>query len=45
MRPEGSRHLPQSPQTRRVAEADMVDALLDEVQRVISDECSVASGQ
>ncbi|MDP3722216.1 MAG: flavodoxin-dependent (E)-4-hydroxy-3-methylbut-2-enyl-diphosphate synthase [Candidatus Omnitrophota bacterium] len=32
-------------QVRRVAEADMVDALLEEVQRVISDECSVTSGQ
>jgi len=32
-------------QIRRVREADMVDALLDEVQRVISDQCSVTSGQ
>jgi len=45
MKPEGSRHLPQSRQPRRVAEADMVDALIDEVQRLVSDECSVASGQ
>ncbi len=30
-------------QVRRVAEAQMVDALLEEVQRLVSDECRVAS--
>ena len=30
---------------RRVTEADMVDALLDEVHRVVSDQCSVTSRQ